>query len=679
MNTESYYLCQISTASISFFASSVLAGGMISSGGGLSSAYRRIVFGITLSDLFQSLSIMVGPFAVPATTPTAPWAIGNTHSCRFDGFLFVFSGWCTPLYMLGLCLYTAFKITNRTVVNGIISRNIEKATHFTAWFFSLAITLVALGTNTINSSVVGSVCTIAAYPTGCRQFPQFFGECDSDLEKYVPTLVLVVSVILPMFCLFGIVVSMVIVCRHALRSSIFSGVTRRSGPPRPSRLRPRLSSSSSGQSSASFAASNPLPQEVQAISKLSGETPPGLHNGAAVDGINTDDKEPLHHELVRRGSGMHKSSAAQFKSKLEANEPDDETAPSFPDMTDNASYLGLRRSMERPKLEQAKLSQRDNEERNYSDIAADVQKPMIIDDQISIENGIQQGHDDLYAQDTETLVRICRREIILTSFYFVAAFLLTFVPWWFVQIYFSISLKSPPQISLIVAHIMYPLGGLWNVLAFTRPKIGRIVIENPGYSRWKAFWHVIKTGGDDQMKDHGKSNEGVAIGERNFLGNREKRSTAFRAVEAAGQVSSNFGRLTLSSGTFGPDNIAYRGKEQWIHYVGNDAYAKEESLPIGGADVSFDMNGMEESNTDEVDINEAHAKEDVELGNSFIQDQNLDDPPRNEASLIDSAFDSLDLISREESNVDNVHNVDCVDLAYRRAIERIQRLKNDKV
>ena len=122
------YTLQICAASLSLLSSSFIAVGILRSESGLNNPYRRIVFGISASDILHSLSIIAGPFAVPETTPTAQWAIGNHSSCRAIGFLFQLSSICTPLYMLGLCLYTVFKVT-KNVSNQKFTRQIEKKMH----------------------------------------------------------------------------------------------------------------------------------------------------------------------------------------------------------------------------------------------------------------------------------------------------------------------------------------------------------------------------------------------------------------------------------------------------------------------------------------------------------------------------------------------------------------------
>ena len=45
------------------------------------SAYKRIIFCICASDMLQSLSLILGPFA----STISPWTLSNQRFCSFDG------------------------------------------------------------------------------------------------------------------------------------------------------------------------------------------------------------------------------------------------------------------------------------------------------------------------------------------------------------------------------------------------------------------------------------------------------------------------------------------------------------------------------------------------------------------------------------------------------------------
>ncbi len=70
-----------------------------------SSPYHRIIFGISFSDLLQSLSIALGSFAPPSNVPQALWGIGNKLTCALDGLMFTVGSTSTALYAFLLSFF----------------------------------------------------------------------------------------------------------------------------------------------------------------------------------------------------------------------------------------------------------------------------------------------------------------------------------------------------------------------------------------------------------------------------------------------------------------------------------------------------------------------------------------------------------------------------------------------
>ena len=222
-NSGIIYRIQICSASVSFLSSSFIACGIVKSDGGLlTSPYRRIIFGVSVSDILQSLSIIAGPFAVPSSSSVGLWAAGNYHTCQADGFLFGFAAGSTPMYMFGLCLYTALKIKGN-MTDEVFTCKIEKVMHFSIILLNLSIHVFGLTTKTINSAIIGNICGFAAVPTGCRQHPDLFGECDQDIERYISTLLFISRIFIPFSCLFGIICCMGTICWHVIQKNKIFG------------------------------------------------------------------------------------------------------------------------------------------------------------------------------------------------------------------------------------------------------------------------------------------------------------------------------------------------------------------------------------------------------------------------------------------------------------------------
>ena len=84
--------------------------------------------------------------------------------------------------------------------------------------------------------------------------------------------------------------------------------------------------------------------------------------------------------------------------------------------------------------------------------------------------------------------------MIQASLYVLAYFVTNFFPWYLV-IVFEIMKQQPSDMSLLMTSIFYPLGGLFNILVYTRPKDLSLRRKNPRqYSWFQAFVIVIRAG-----------------------------------------------------------------------------------------------------------------------------------------------------------------------------------------
>jgi hypothetical protein len=95
---------QIFSASISFISSLTIATAIVRSDGGLTSPFRRLIFGLSLSDVLLSFGLIVGPFASPASD-ISPFGLGNQGTCSAQGFILHLSGYTVPMYTCALSYY----------------------------------------------------------------------------------------------------------------------------------------------------------------------------------------------------------------------------------------------------------------------------------------------------------------------------------------------------------------------------------------------------------------------------------------------------------------------------------------------------------------------------------------------------------------------------------------------
>ena len=202
--------CQISTASVSLVASSIVAimvarskTSTRSAGGGnnnnnrtarrirrrtattptfalMSSPYHRIIFGLSISDIFQSFGLLSGPFAAPAYVPQALWGAGNNLSCATNGIISTIGIISTPMYTSFLCYFCLCKV-KKNMTDDTFSQQIERKLHKFIIAFNFMVCVAALVTKTLNSSPHGNFCFLAAVPTGCRQSPDIYGEFRHNL------------------------------------------------------------------------------------------------------------------------------------------------------------------------------------------------------------------------------------------------------------------------------------------------------------------------------------------------------------------------------------------------------------------------------------------------------------------------------------------------------------------
>jgi hypothetical protein len=184
------------TALISFVASTTIAFVILKVPHGLSSSYRRILLCMSIADVMQDLSIILGPFVAPQDTPDAFLAIGNTASCTAQGFLLNVASATTPMYTFGLSFYFLMRV-KYGMSREDYAADVEWKWHTVTLFWNLVGNLYAIFTKSINATRAGSLCTIESLPLYCSMDPELYGECIrgeislriSAIVLYIPGLV----------------------------------------------------------------------------------------------------------------------------------------------------------------------------------------------------------------------------------------------------------------------------------------------------------------------------------------------------------------------------------------------------------------------------------------------------------------------------------------------------------
>ena len=503
-----------------------------------------------MSDIIQSLSIILGPFAVPrssdsrstTTVVTGFWASGNNQTCQANGFLFGVTAGCTPMHMLGLCVYSAMKIKKRNMTDDDFFNKVEKFMHIIIFTTNISLVVFGLSVKAINSSALGNICLFAFVPTGCRQRPSIFGECVPEIAKYVPTLLVFISNIgIPSACLFGIIVSMSIICMHALKIRGYAtdrDFCSRRFSPFSSLRATKKARSPAPSSSVEITSRGAMMRSRHNILCTTGRRMTEIRRPAADPRDGASDESDSTHSgeenpqglIVHINSNFHKNLIGHQQSSLQKSGGEDHHRVIA---SNSISQLSLPCSVIDNLADENILSQVSTTTKNISSpktgTVSCLQQASTNHDQGVSSHRIVEHEEE---EDTEAKVNQIWKEIILQAWCFVSAFFITFFFWWVMQYILVVQQKIPSVFVVRVTSALYPLGDFFNFLAFSRPKIVSLRMKHPEYSWLRSFWCIIKAGGDTP-KESGLSRRGVfALGFNHDSSNADApgQSAAFGVV-----------------------------------------------------------------------------------------------------------------------------------------------------
>ena len=515
--TRNLIIITVSTASLSFVASTIMAIAIVRSDGGLSSPYQRIIFGLCLSDILQSCSLIVGPFAVPSSQPQGLWAGGNYQTCQANGFLFNFGSLSTPMYMFALCIYTALKI-KRNMSDKMFSQKIEKAIHPIIILVAFSICVAGLATKSINSAVVGTYCTFTAVPVGCRQYPDIFGECDPAIAKSAVILSLLGTIVIPSFCLFGIICCTGIVCQHVLDidGNLYGEpLMRRSGA---------------------------IEKEIRIPTPLR----------------STDESQPSGETNLLRYPSSEQGKSDYIEKEIRIPTPlrsTDESQPSgetnvlrYPSSEKRKSDCsGSSRSRVTGVVKEFNLTKTDN--------------PKIQEYDPGLEGLEIEVHRALDGKKAIRKAALYRRVILHQAILFGLAYIIAYVFFWIVLISFLAG-KQPSFGITYIAAFFYPIGGFFYIIVYARPKASFYRIENSECSWMQAFWIVIMAGVDSPKRNVGSV-------DRNFIvASRNRRLSKVSKISSGGVIYN--GSIYLSE-----DNGTHESASELVFAVGGLSYLED--------------------------------------------------------------------------------------------------------
>uniref|UniRef100_A0A7S3Q347 G-protein coupled receptors family 1 profile domain-containing protein n=1 Tax=Chaetoceros debilis TaxID=122233 RepID=A0A7S3Q347_9STRA len=205
-------------ASLSFVASSIMASMIIlPSNGGLSKPYRRIVFSIGVSDMLQSLALIMGPWMLPVSSNEydKTWGVGNESTCRMNGFMLTIGSQSMCLYIGLLCTYYLCNQKYRMTDDQFYYK-IERKSHVFIVIYVLMIASTHLLFNTFHPYPQANNCLNSNTPRGCEFVPDLVGECDERVKFYNSLLTYITSAV-PLGSFTTIFVCMWLLVVHTLR------------------------------------------------------------------------------------------------------------------------------------------------------------------------------------------------------------------------------------------------------------------------------------------------------------------------------------------------------------------------------------------------------------------------------------------------------------------------------
>ncbi len=199
-----------------------------------STPYRRIILGLSISDIFFSLAFLTGPLSVPESKVS--WTADHeVTSCKANGFILQVGATAVGLHTCYLCFYYLCKLKYR-MSDEAFTYKLEGKIRAVIVVFCLAAGIVPLVMDAYHTtSVLKSFCTISPVPTGCLIEPEVVGECDSAHGKRDSILKTIFITGIHSITFLGIIVMMALLYRHTYTLNQF--VKRETEVHVPTRLR----------------------------------------------------------------------------------------------------------------------------------------------------------------------------------------------------------------------------------------------------------------------------------------------------------------------------------------------------------------------------------------------------------------------------------------------------------
>ena len=472
-------ITQVSTAAISFIGSSLTAS-MVArpSNGGLKTPYHRIVFGLSASDILQSLALLTGPWSMPPGIRLAPWGIGNEYTCRFNGAIISIGGCAVPMYVAGLCIYYFCKLTKR-MSDATFQYKVERKIHAVIILSNVVKVAATFAVNGFHASALGSICSVTHEPAGCSLFPEVFGACIGN-----ETGIFIVGVFHTLLIFLSMVItltSMGMVLWHAsVRERIFRPIADKSRTATNNNSEtdePSVRSERVSEPKVSEMTSEPTAQDIGKKQSVMGDVKPQVLPDPKESNPESDISFQQSVSEADRPTSDLPVSAGDNASAMQDYSSEGGPTPANDKLSSMLSYGSEESSSLKQTSNWSVLDVNTNNMPQHK-------KGLTMIEEQRIPTG------DL---DLEYLTKLYKREAVIQASCYAGSFFVCYFPFW-LMIVLSFFRTRIVHLDLIW-QLLYPIGGLFNIFAFLHPQSAFLRRRHPECSWFKAFWLVLKSGG----------------------------------------------------------------------------------------------------------------------------------------------------------------------------------------
>ena len=160
------YVSPMITGTFSLIGSATIAITILQSAQRLGTPFKRIIFGLSIMDIIQSIAMIAGPFSLPSKNEGVLWSYGNQATCDTQGF-FLHVGFAgVPMYMLTLTVYY-LNTVKFNMKDKEFSRRLEPWLHFMSIGWTVGGGIACWISGSFNMMEAGNICWYSPSPYDC--------------------------------------------------------------------------------------------------------------------------------------------------------------------------------------------------------------------------------------------------------------------------------------------------------------------------------------------------------------------------------------------------------------------------------------------------------------------------------------------------------------------------------